>query len=104
MLQPPDEQSGFALLDEPQQTAGSGRNARRRAEMLLGLLLLLTVIGWSLADWHQQQQRAAYNNGKRYVASRDWDSALAAFRSAGDQADAAVLAQQAEVHIAERDR
>lgn len=104
MLRQPDEQADFAFLDEPPPAAAGGRRARWRAEMLLGLLLLLTVAGWSLADWHRQEQRAAYNDGRRYATGRDWDNALAAFRVAGDYADAAGLAQQAAVHIVDRGR
>ena len=98
------EEQGFAHLDEPQQAPGDGHQAGRRAELLLGVLLLLAVAGWSVWNWREQQQLAAYNSGKRYAASRNWAGALAAFRSAGDYADAGALAQQAAGYMAEQGR
>src|SRR5690242_1197753 len=89
------------MSDDPEQISDAGRPATRRAELLCGLLLLLTVVGWSLWSWREQQQRAAYDNGKRYTAGRDWERALAAFRAAGDYADSGILAQQAAATIAE---
>jgi hypothetical protein len=92
------------MSNDPQQMSCAGHNTTRRTELLCGLLLLLTVVGWSVWSWREQQQRAAYNNGNRYTARRDWDRALTAFHTAGDYADSAILAQQAETTIVGRGR
>jgi hypothetical protein len=102
-----DDQLGFVILDESEQAVSgdsSSPSSNQRAEMLLGLLLLLIVIGWSLWVWRQQQQLDAYNSGKHYAAAQDWDQALASYRAAGDYADSAVLTRQVMAVVDERDR
>jgi hypothetical protein len=99
-----DDPSSFDLLEELKPAGGRGHDSSRRAETILGLLLLLSVISWGLLSWRHQQQVDDYSAGKRYAIARDWDNALAGYRDAGDYADSADLARQVAALVAERDR
>jgi hypothetical protein len=99
-----DDPGTFVFLDEPKPAEGRGHDYSRRAETIFGLLLLLTVIGWSLLSWRHQQQADDYNAGKRYAFARDWDNAMVSYQDAGDYADSADLARQVAGLVAERDQ
>src|SRR5215212_7812559 len=79
------QEEGLELLHEP----GHGRLLLPRRDLLLGLLLLLAVGGWSAWDWWQQEGHlASYRAGLRYAQQHYWDAARSAFLAAAGYADA----------------
>jgi hypothetical protein len=77
---------------------------RRRAEVLVGLVVVLGVLGVAGWDWGQQERQAsAYAAGQRAAQAYRWEEAQAAFAGAGDYQDAGQRAQAAAATIRERD-
>src|SRR5207249_7409253 len=68
-------------------SSAAGKLAKR--ETIIGLLVLVTVVGYAIFDWQRVTvQSAAYREGATAEHARDWDKAASAFERAGDHRDA----------------
>ena len=91
------------MLDpDPQQP--SGQPPGPRWERLIGLMLVIVLTGYGLVTWWSDSaHQSAYRTGLRAALDNDWDAALIAFGRADDYADAKVRANNAAIHVRERD-
>jgi hypothetical protein len=100
---PADPPATLEMLDpDPQQP--SGQPPDPRWERVIGLVLVIVLAGYGLVTWWSDSSRqSAYRAGLRAALDNDWDAALIAFGRADDYADAQVRANNAAIHVRERD-
>jgi hypothetical protein len=103
MQQPPEDNSTTWVEDldpEPQRREGLGQ----KRELILGLLLLLSVIGWAGWQWwSQNRNESEYAQGQQALAASNLDAAEAHFATIPDYKDAGSLAHDLALKIARRD-
>jgi hypothetical protein len=91
---------------EPLETpARSDFRAWATRETVLGLLVLLTAVGFAIYSWVSDTQEAdAYRAGLNAEQERDWDRAALEFRRAGDHPGAPTALSHAGTQVYERNR
>src|SRR5689334_15952658 len=105
MMRDHDETPVTAVIEELDTAPRREQTRALRWEGLLGLLLVLGLCGFSLAQWWDQQTRAEhYRAGTRAAATLDWDTARAEFAGAAGYADADAQRTRAQSNITTRDR
>jgi len=79
------------------------KRSARLWEVILGLLLLVSVLGFAGWEWvHQTRLQSEYGAGTDAIARQDWESAEAHFQAASGYIDADKQAQQAIDNITTR--
>src|SRR5689334_1248032 len=95
-----DKDTELTWLEDAAPEARPRRSYEPRRELLIGLLLLLGILGWTVGDaWRTQHLLASYQAGVRAAAQHDWDGAHAAYLAAEDYRDAAQRAAEAATNI-----
>jgi hypothetical protein len=99
-----NKDTGLTWLEDAAPEPGRRRSREPRRELLIGLLLLLGILGWTVGDaWRTQHLLANYQVGVRAAAQHDWEGAHAAYLAAEDYRDAAQRAAEAATNISRRD-
>ncbi len=97
---PPNLLTDLELLDADPAPPARGLHWER----LVGLLLVLGIAAGGLWQWaNAGTQHAAYRTALQAETAQDWESALAAYRQAGDYNDAPARVRSVATTIRERD-
>jgi hypothetical protein len=94
----------FSTVEELDPEPVSLGEASRRRELVMGVLLLLGVLGWSGSQyWLQQALQGHYAAARQAGEERDWDTARAQYAAAAGYRDANARSTEVARLIVERD-
>jgi hypothetical protein len=80
------------------------RRAGLRWERILGVVLLLVVLGFAVADWAQREQQGRlYREAQTAQTAHHWDAARAAYAALGSYSDAPQRLATVQAEINHRD-